>query len=58
MAYLAVQAWLQNYTYRIEISLWLFVAAGLAALLIALLTVSYQSVRAALANPVDALKHE
>lgn len=50
--------WLQNYQYRTGISLWVFVAAGLGAILITLLTVSYQSIKAALANPTKSLKAE
>jgi putative ABC transport system permease protein len=48
--------WLLNYAYRIGISVWVFVAAALAAILIALITISFQSVRAALANPVTSLR--
>jgi putative ABC transport system permease protein len=50
--------WLQNFAYRINIGWWMLVLAGLLALLIALLTVSYQAVKAARANPVDALRYE
>jgi ABC-type antimicrobial peptide transport system permease subunit len=50
--------WLQNYQYRTELSWWIFAMAGLAALLITLLTVSFQSIRAALANPVKSLRSE
>lgn len=50
--------WLQNYQYRTELSWWIFAMAGLAALMITLLTVSFQSVRAALANPVKSLRSE
>jgi putative ABC transport system permease protein len=50
--------WLQDFAYRINISWWLFVLAGCAALVIALLTVSYQVIRAATANPVESLKYE
>jgi len=50
--------WLQNYQYRTEISWWVFVIAGISAILITLLTVSYQSIKAALANPVNSLKSE
>ncbi len=58
LAYFAMQQWLQDFVYRIEISWPIFLMAGLAALGIALLTVSYQAVRAALANPVKALRYE
>jgi ABC-type antimicrobial peptide transport system permease subunit len=50
--------WLQNYTYRTELSWWIFAAAGFCALVITLLTVSYQAIRAALANPVKSLRTE
>ena len=58
VAYFAMEQWLAPFPYRISIRWTVFVAAGLAALGVALLTVSYQSVRAALANPVDALRYE
>jgi putative ABC transport system permease protein len=50
--------WLQNYAYRISISWWVFLLAGLLAILIALLTVSWQSYKAAGKNPVEALRYE
>lgn len=50
--------WLQNYAYRISISWWVFVIAGLLALIIALITISFQSIRAAVANPVKSLRTE
>jgi len=50
--------WLQDFAYRVSVSWWIFLAAGSAALLIALATVSTQAVRAALANPVKSLKTE
>ena len=50
--------WLQNYQYRIEISWWIFLAAGCMAVLIALATVSFQAIKAAVANPVKSLKAE
>ncbi len=58
VAYFAMERWLQDFAYRVEISWWIFLIAGLAALGIAFLTVSYQSIKAALANPVDVLRHE
>ena len=58
LAYWAVSSWLQEFAYRIEISLWVFVVSGLAALLIALATISFQTIRAALGNPVDSLRYE
>jgi putative ABC transport system permease protein len=56
LVWLAMHKWLQGFAYRIGISWWIFVIAGLIALLIALLTVSFQTIRAAMANPVKSLK--
>ncbi len=50
--------WLLNYQYRIEISWWIFLAAGITAIVIALITVSFQAVKAAIANPVKSLRSE
>jgi len=50
--------WLTNYNYRISISVWVFVASGAGALLISLVTVSWQAIRAAVANPVKSLRTE
>ena len=50
--------WLQDYAYRVNISWWLFAAAGLAAIVIALATISFQAIKAAIANPVDSLRSE
>ena len=58
IAYVAMQRWLENFAYRIEISWGLLLAAGLLAILVAWLTVSYQSIKAALTDPVKALRHE
>jgi putative ABC transport system permease protein len=58
LAYYFLHQWLQQYEYRTEISWWIFAAASLGAILITLLTVSYQSIRAALANPVRSLRTE
>jgi putative ABC transport system permease protein len=58
LAWLALHRWLQDYAYRVAISWWVFLLAGLAALLIALATVSYHAIHAALSNPVDALRSE
>ena len=58
LAYLAMQRWLDAFVYRVDISWWIFLLAGLAALAIAWLTVSYQSIKAALADPVEALRYE
>ncbi|HXL54953.1 MAG TPA: ABC transporter permease [Chitinophagaceae bacterium] len=58
VAYWAMNKWLQDFAYRVTISWWMFVAAGAAALLIALITVSFQSIKAAIANPVKSLRTE
>ena len=58
LGYFAMQAWLETFVYRIELSVAYFVLALLASVGIAWLTVGYKSVRAALANPVDALRNE
>ncbi|MPR34822.1 ABC transporter permease [Salmonirosea aquatica] len=58
IAWYAMQFWLQDFAYKIDISWWVFALAGLLAVGIALLTVSFQSVRAALANPVKSLRSE
>lgn len=58
VAWYAMNQWLQGFVYRINISGWVFAAAGTAALLIAFLTVSYQTISAAIANPVHSLKSE
>jgi putative ABC transport system permease protein len=50
--------WLKNFAYRTEIGLVTFLFSGIAALGIAILTVCFQSVKAALANPVDSLRYE
>jgi putative ABC transport system permease protein len=58
VAYFAANKWLQNFAYRIEIQWWVFALSGGLALLIALATVSTQAIKAALANPVEALRYE
>ncbi len=58
VAYLVMQRWLDDFAYRVEISWWIFLMAGLAALGIALATVSAQTIRAALGDPVKALRYE
>ena len=58
IAYYAMTKWLNNYSYRVPIFWWIFIAAGVAALIIASFTVSYQAVKAARANPVDSLRYE
>lgn len=54
----AMNRWLEAFTYRIDIQWWTFVIAGFAAIAIALITVSFQAIRAAVANPVDSLRSE
>ncbi|MGB2763215.1 MAG: ABC transporter permease [Candidatus Aminicenantaceae bacterium] len=58
VGYFAIKKWLQSYAYATNIVLWSFILSGVVALLIALVTVSYQSIKAALANPVDSLRYE
>lgn len=58
IGYWIMNKWLQNFTYRIDISWWVFVVAGALALGIALITVSFHAIRAAIANPVKALRSE
>jgi putative ABC transport system permease protein len=56
IAYLAMRSWLQNYNYRATMSWWIFAAAGAGALLITIVVVSFQAVRAALINPIKSLR--
>ena len=58
IAWLAMSKWLEDFAYRTDIRWWIFLLAALSAVVVALLTVSYQSVRAALANPVKSLRSE
>lgn len=58
IGWFVLKSWLEGFSYRITLSVWIFLLAGGAALLIALLTVSFHSVRAALANPVESLRNE
>jgi putative ABC transport system permease protein len=58
LAWYAMHKWLQDFAYRIDISWWVFAVAGIASLLIALLTVCFQAIKAALANPVKSLRTE
>jgi ABC-type antimicrobial peptide transport system permease subunit len=58
LAWFALDNWLQQFAYRTEISAWIFLLAGFAAMFIALATVSYQAIKAALTNPVKSLKTE
>jgi ABC-type antimicrobial peptide transport system permease subunit len=58
IAYHYMNLWLANFAYRVELQWWVFVGAGLVSILIAFLTVGFQSVRAARMNPVDSLRSE
>jgi putative ABC transport system permease protein len=58
IAYIVMTRWLQNFAYRIDLSIWIFLVAGVIAMAIALLTVGYQTVKAAIVNPVHALRYE
>jgi putative ABC transport system permease protein len=58
MAYLAMNRWLHNFAYQVAINIWTFVLSSLLAFLIALITISYQAVKAALSNPVDSMRYE
>jgi ABC-type antimicrobial peptide transport system permease subunit len=58
VAWWSMSTWLKNYPYRISIQWWVFALAGALSFLIALITISYQSVRAAIANPVTSLRSE
>ncbi len=58
IAWLLMSDWLQDFAYRIEINWWIFIIAGLVAILIAMATVSFQAVKSAIANPVNSLKTE
>ena len=58
IAYYAISRWLENFAYKTTLSWWIFALAGLSALVIALITVSWQSWRAARRNPVEALRYE
>jgi putative ABC transport system permease protein len=58
VAWVGMSRWLEDFAYRINISVWVFLWAGISALLIALLTIGYQSIKAAIANPVKSLRTE
>jgi len=58
VAYYCMNKWLQNFAYRTGLSVWIFLLSGLAAFGIALLSVSYKSIKAAMANSVDSLRYE
>jgi putative ABC transport system permease protein len=58
IAFYAMRSWLNDYPYRIHIHIQVFIISGLMALTTALLTVIYQAIKAAAANPADSLKYE
>ena len=58
IAYYAMHRWLENFAYKITLSWWIFALAGIAVLIVALLTVSLQTFRTARRNPVEALRYE
>jgi len=58
VSYFIMNNWLQNFVYRIDMGLWIFALAAALALFIALLTISFQTIKAATANPVDSLRYE
>jgi len=58
IAWLAMNRWLRDFAYRINISWWIFIIAGLSAIFIALITISFQAIKTAMANPVKSLRTE
>ena len=58
LGWFAMNKWLEDFTYRIEIGIWVFALAAFLAVAISIITVSYQSIKAALANPVKSLRTE
>jgi putative ABC transport system permease protein len=58
VAWWMMHSWLNNYTYRVDLSWWIFVITAVISILIALITVSFQAVKAALSNPVKSLRTE
>ena len=58
VGWLSMNKWLQNFAYRVNIGIWVFILSASLALIIALITVSYQSIKAAVANPVESLRYE
>lgn len=58
VAWLAMNKWLQDFTYRISIGWWIFISAAAVAILVAILTISFQAIKAAIANPVKSLRTE
>jgi putative ABC transport system permease protein len=58
IAWWGMNTWLSDFAYRIDIAWWVFALAGIGAMLVALVTVSFQAIRAAIANPVESLRSE
>ena len=58
LAWYFMNQWLQDYVYRINVSWWIFIVGGISAIVIALITVSFKAIKAALANPVKSLRSE
>ena len=58
IAWWFMSKWLEDFAFRIELNIWVFIATGMIALIIALITLSFQAIRAAIANPVESLKTE
>ena len=58
IAWWAMNKWLQDFAYRVDIGWWMFIVAGGLAVVIALFTVSFQAIKAAIANPVKSLRME
>jgi putative ABC transport system permease protein len=58
LSFYFMHSWLQNYNYRVNMSWWIFAAAGAGALLVTFVTVSFQAIKAAVASPVKSLRTE
>src|SRR5262249_41183385 len=58
LAWYGMNQWLQNFVYRIDMSWWMFAVAGVLTFVIALLTISYQSIQSAMSNPIKSLRTE
>ncbi|HMW25887.1 MAG TPA: hypothetical protein PKC51_04585, partial [Ferruginibacter sp.] len=58
LAWYIMNKWLQDFAYRVDISWWVFVVAGIGAVLIAFITIGFQAIRAATVNPVKSLRTE
>jgi ABC-type antimicrobial peptide transport system permease subunit len=58
ISYYLMRSWLSNFSFQIDLGVWVFIAGFAASVLIVALTIGYQTIKAALANPVEALKYE